>query len=120
MEFPTGNRSEFSSHEVAQTLPLRMRRLTALFAALIGNFLALSSIVSMAADAVPALPPAAARSVDFATDIQPLFQRNCFSCHGPEHQEGGLRLDQKQRALLGGDSGAEIAPGKSAESRLVR
>src|SRR5262249_23687195 len=67
-----------------------------------------------------ALPPSATRTVDFATDIQPLFQKNCFSCHGSEHQEGGLRLDQKQRALIGGDSGAEIVAGKSAGSRLVR
>src|SRR6186713_2820600 len=62
----------------------------------------------------------ASRAVDFATEIQPLFQKNCISCHGPEHQEGGLRLDQRQRALTGGDSGAEIVAGKSAESRLVR
>jgi mono/diheme cytochrome c family protein len=66
------------------------------------------------------LPPPAARVIDFATDIQPLFQKNCFSCHGPEHQEGGLRLDQKKQALDGGDSGAEIVAGKSAASRLVR
>jgi hypothetical protein len=66
------------------------------------------------------LPPAAGRAVDFAKDIQPLLQKNCYSCHGPEQQEGGLRLDQKKRALEGGDSGAEIVPGKSAESRLVR
>ncbi|MEX2176088.1 MAG: DUF1553 domain-containing protein [Pirellulaceae bacterium] len=66
------------------------------------------------------LPPAATRKVDFAADIQTLFRKNCFSCHGPEHQEGGLRLDQKKRALEGGDSGQEIVPGKSAASRLVR
>src|SRR6266850_1831933 len=66
------------------------------------------------------LPAAAARNVEFAADIQPLFQKNCFSCHGPEHQEGGLRLDQRKRALDGGDSGAEIVAGKSADSRLVR
>ena len=66
------------------------------------------------------LPPAAVRSVDFAADIQPLLKKNCYSCHGAEHQEGGLRLDQKKRALQGGDSGTEIVPGKSAESRLVR
>jgi hypothetical protein len=66
------------------------------------------------------LPPAASRTVDFAKDIQPLLQKNCYSCHGAENQEGGLRLDQKKRALEGGDSGAEIVPGKSAESRLVR
>jgi len=67
-----------------------------------------------------ALPPAAARTIDFAVDIHPLLQKNCYSCHGAEHQEGGLRLDVKKRALEGGDSGAEIVPGKSADSRLVR
>jgi hypothetical protein len=58
--------------------------------------------------------------VDFVSEVQPLLQKNCFSCHGAEHQEGGLRLDQKQRGLVGGDSGAEIIAGKSAESRLIR
>lgn len=66
------------------------------------------------------LPPAALRPVDFGKEVQPLLQKNCYSCHGAEHQEGGLRLDQKKRALDGGDSGAEIVPGKSADSRLVR
>ncbi len=67
-----------------------------------------------------ALPPPADRPVDFAKDIEPLFKKNCHSCHGSEHQEGGLRLDQKQRALAGGDLGRDIIAGKSAESRLVR
>src|SRR5881394_3352005 len=82
--------------------------------------LCLPLLVSWADDAPTPLPPAATRAVDFGADIQPLFQKNCFSCHGPEHQEGGLRLDQKQRAFVGGDSGAEIVAGKSAESRLIR
>src|SRR5262249_15353739 len=66
------------------------------------------------------LPAAATRTVDFAADIQPLLKKNCYSCHGAERQEGGLRLDDKQRALTGGDSGAEIVPSKSADSRLGR
>jgi hypothetical protein len=65
------------------------------------------------------LPPAAEGKIDFTHDIQPLLRKNCFSCHGDENQEGGLRLDQKQRALAGGDTGAAIVPGKSAESRIV-
>src|SRR5437868_1584530 len=72
------------------------------------------------AEPTAALPPATSRQIDFARDIQPLLQKNCFSCHGSEQQEGGLRLDQRKRALDGGDSGAEIVPGKSSESRLVR
>jgi Protein of unknown function (DUF1553)/Protein of unknown function (DUF1549)/Planctomycete cytochrome C len=76
--------------------------------------------IAAAAEPAASLPPPATRAVDFATDIQPLLQKNCYSCHGQEHQEGGLRLDQKKRAFDGGDNGAEIVAGKSAESRLVR
>ena len=75
--------------------------------------------VSVAADTAE-LPPPATRTVAFVDDIQPLLKKNCFSCHGVERQEGGLRLDEKRRALEGGDSGAEIVAGKSAESRLVK
>jgi hypothetical protein len=83
-------------------------------------------VLALGVLAVPAtaraaeLPPAAERTIDFTADVQPLLKKHCYSCHGAEHQEGGLRLDQKKRALEGGDSGAEIVPGKSAESRLVR
>ena len=65
-----------------------------------------------------ALPPAAERKVAF-TEIEPILRKNCFSCHGPEEQESGLRLDLKKRALEGGDNGAVIKLGKSADSRLV-
>ena len=64
------------------------------------------------------LPPAVEKKVDFG-EIEPILRKNCFSCHGPEEQESGLRLDLKKRALDGGDNGAVIKPGKSAESRLV-
>ncbi len=67
------------------------------------------------------LPPAATRPVDFARDVQPLFARHCYSCHGPEKQKGQLRLDRKADALKGGDSHApDILPGRSAESPLIR
>jgi hypothetical protein len=65
------------------------------------------------------LPPPADRRVDFEGDIQPLLRTRCFSCHGAEKQEAGLRLDQQRRALAGGDRGEVIRPGKSAASRLV-
>ncbi len=120
MVFPTGNPRRISIHQVAQTPLPRMRRLTAPIPTLLLALLLLSGPAVRAAEPAAALPPAVTRTVDFAADIQPLFQKNCLSCHGPDHQEGGLRLDQKQRALIGGDSGAEIVAGKSAESRLVR
>ncbi len=62
----------------------------------------------------------AAEPVDFNRDIKPLFADRCLSCHGPEKQRGGLRLDRKADALAGGDSEKAIKPGKPAESLLIK
>jgi hypothetical protein len=35
---------------------------------------------------------------DFARDIQPIFEKNCYACHGEKVQSAGLRLDRKQSA----------------------
>lgn len=62
-----------------------------------------------------------AAEVDFARDIQPIFIKRCFECHGPDKVKGGLRLDAKAEAMKGGKSGKPaIAPGKSSESELIR
>ncbi|QDU94922.1 PSD1 and planctomycete cytochrome C domain-containing protein [Lignipirellula cremea] len=67
----------------------------------------------------PGLPAAASQKVEFIRDIQPLLRRSCYSCHGVEEQEAGLRLDTKARALAGGEGGPVIIAGKSDKSRLV-
>jgi hypothetical protein len=67
----------------------------------------------------PKLPPPAAGSVEYEKDVRPILAQHCFKCHGPEKQRGGLRLDDRAAALEGSNSGAVIAPGKSAESKLV-
>jgi mono/diheme cytochrome c family protein len=66
------------------------------------------------------IPPPAKRAVDFAKDIQPLFKDKCYKCHGSSRQEAGLRLDRRDDALNGGDSGPMFVSGKSAESRLIQ
>ncbi|HEY3789587.1 MAG TPA: DUF1549 domain-containing protein, partial [Urbifossiella sp.] len=58
--------------------------------------------------------------VDFERDVKPIFAKRCASCHGPDKQKGGLRLDRKGPALAGGDSGPAIVPGKPAESSLLK
>ncbi len=70
-------------------------------------------------DRISQLPPAANRIVDFDKDIAPIFATACLSCHGTDKQKHGLRLDVKEAALNGGDSGPAIVPGKSAESLLI-
>src|SRR5262245_31490359 len=63
--------------------------------------------------------PLADSKVDFARDIRPILEKNCFACHGAEKQKSGLRLDRKAQALAGGDSGKAIVPGKADDSPLV-
>lgn len=48
-------------------------------------------------------------SVSYLDDIRPLLKSRCYSCHG-EDQEGGLRLDSRDHAMRGGDSGSAIVP----------
>ncbi|HKS97677.1 MAG TPA: PSD1 and planctomycete cytochrome C domain-containing protein, partial [Terriglobia bacterium] len=56
--------------------------------------------------------------VDFQKEIQPIFEKNCYGCHGPSNQLSGFRLDNKPSALRGGNNGRAIIPGKALESPL--
>ena len=52
--------------------------------------------------------------------IQPALQQRCYSCHGPDKQKGKLRLDRRENALAGGESGEpSIQPGDIRKSRLL-
>jgi hypothetical protein len=66
------------------------------------------------------LPPAAKTKVDFSRDIEPIFKERCQICHGAATQSGGLRLDTRVGAMAGGNSGAVIKPGDSANSKLIQ
>lgn len=68
---------------------------------------------------VSQLPPPAARPVDFDRDIRPIFEQSCLRCHGPEKPKSRFRLDQRETALKGGNSGVDIHPGNSASSPLI-
>jgi hypothetical protein len=59
------------------------------------------------------------RTIKYERDIDPIFRKNCVSCHGPDRQENGLRLDTGKKALLGGYNGPVILPGMAAESSLM-
>jgi ankyrin repeat protein len=80
----------------------------------------ISVVLGTVAFAQANLPPAADLKVDFIKDVEPVLAQKCYSCHGAEVQQAGLRLDRRQNALRGGDYGPVIIPGKSAESKLIR
>ena len=66
------------------------------------------------------IPPAAAKQVDYARDIEPILTKHCLKCHGPNKPKNDFRLDERELALKGGESGLAILPGKSAESPLIQ
>ncbi|MGB8168553.1 MAG: DUF1549 domain-containing protein, partial [Chthoniobacteraceae bacterium] len=59
--------------------------------------------------------------ISFNRDVRPILSDNCFHCHGPgeKDRKGGLRLDVREAALKGGDSGPAFVVGKPQESELV-
>ncbi|MCU1272668.1 MAG: Planctomycete cytochrome, partial [Bryobacterales bacterium] len=67
------------------------------------------------------LPEAAraARTVDYAAEIQPILRSSCYSCHQGEKAAAGLHLDSKPAALAGGVSGKAIVVGSSKDSLIV-
>ncbi len=69
-----------------------------------------------------ALPLGAAEPLAFNRDIRPILSKTCFTCHGPDAAavKAELRLDLRERALLGGESKKPaIVPGKPEESLVV-
>jgi mono/diheme cytochrome c family protein len=69
---------------------------------------------------VSKIPPASARKdVTYVGDVQPIFEKSCVRCHGPEKPKAKLRMDSLGGILKGGEDGKVLVPGNSAESMLV-
>ena len=62
----------------------------------------------------------AKKTIEFARDVEPILSQHCYDCHGPETQEGDLRLDGRPALLRGGTSGEPaVVPGKGEHSQLI-
>ncbi len=59
------------------------------------------------------------QEVYFETKVRPVLAENCFSCHGPEKQKLGLRLDSLEAMLKGGESGSALTPGDPDKSAII-
>ena len=68
----------------------------------------------------PANSAKTANEIDFEKQIKPLFAKHCVDCHKADKNESGYRLDLGDLAIRGGDRGAAIVPGKSADSLLFQ
>lgn len=85
----------------------------------IAIFVATSLNAILAVNQTSADDVASNRAVDYQRDIKPLLAKSCTACHGALKQESGLRLDTRNAAVKGGDTGAVISVGKANESALI-
>ena len=56
----------------------------------------------------------------FETKVRPLLAEKCYSCHGPDKQNNGLRLDSRAAILRGSDYGPVAVEGNPAGSKLIK
>jgi hypothetical protein len=60
------------------------------------------------------------RTVDYNTDVKPILNKKCISCHGGVKQSGGFSLLQQEDAFAITESGKpSIIPGNAAESEMI-
>ena len=52
--------------------------------------------------------------------VLPVFQSDCYRCHGWMNHRGGLNLETRDAMLKGGKSGPALVPGDPEKSLLVR
>lgn len=59
-------------------------------------------------------------AIDFTRQIQPIFAKRCFKCHGPNVDEGGLRLSTHEASVAELDSGEHaIVPSDPGASAIL-
>lgn len=85
----------------------------------VAGFVFLLLVSTFVSGPCSAFEPKRDAAADFAGKIQPLLASRCLSCHGPDAQEGGLRLDIRRLALAGGDTATAIVPRASDKSAVI-
>jgi cytochrome c553 len=73
-----------------------------------------------AAPAVGAEPSSEQVAEFFESRVRPLLVGRCFACHSAETKPaGGLRVDDRNGLIHGGESGASLVPGQADASLLI-
>ncbi len=63
--------------------------------------------------------PAPASMEFYNTRVKPIFQANCYRCHGGINRRGGFAMDTQAGMAQGGHDGAVIKPGHPEQSLLI-
>jgi hypothetical protein len=71
--------------------------------------------------ASPPIKPTAAALEHFEKKVRPLLVDNCYTCHSANtNSKGGLRVDDRNGLITGGNNGAAIVPGDPEASLLIQ
>jgi cytochrome c len=58
---------------------------------------------------------------DFYTaNVRPIFQANCYRCHGGMNHKGGLNMQTRVGMLKGGHVGPALVPGDPEKSLMIQ
>src|SRR3954468_9064496 len=88
------------------------------------RFLALQVLALVAASSARASDPPRENTEAigwFETKARPILTGHCYACHSADTKPaGGLRVDDRNGLLVGGDNGAAVVPGDPDASLLLR
>jgi mono/diheme cytochrome c family protein len=77
--------------------------------------------VAATASWASASEPASEKIDFFEKKVRPILSGHCYACHSADTKPaGGLRVDDRNGLIGGGNAGPAIVPGKPGESLLIR
>ena len=79
----------------------------------------LLGIAALAASFSNSLPGQSTNVPRFESNIAPIFEANCLTCHGESPRQAELDLRTRDAVLRGGKSGPALVPGGAVESLLL-
>ncbi|WP_395746717.1 DUF1549 domain-containing protein [Prosthecobacter sp.] len=62
----------------------------------------------------------ASAAVDFSHQIVPILREHCAECHAGDKKKGGFSFNDRESLMEGGEDGAVVVNGRSAESALIK
>ncbi|NBS32168.1 MAG: DUF1553 domain-containing protein [Planctomycetia bacterium] len=89
---------------------------------LVTTWMMLLGVGAFGSSSIAAGERTAAERHFFETRIRPVFVQHCYGCHAVDADElaAGLRLDDPEAMLAGGQSGRAIVPGNPDASLLIQ
>ena len=79
----------------------------------------LHPLVEPAHDATTPSSTVGSHGVKFLSEVAPLFQASCVTCHGPRKQTAGFRADRREDFFAARNGGPLVVPGDPDASRLL-